>query len=130
MQKCHVQRYLYSVFRNTIVDSLAIILSLVQLNNEFKDRAKLIMEHWNSPKRISLVDGHYVACDPADDDVRTLGETYSKELMFQEFESYRARDELLNFGFIYFDTKFVFSYGEFFECHFVLFSHEGHQYMI
>ena len=90
---------LFSISEYHSRQSLAIILSLVQLNNEFRDRAKLIMEHWNSPKRISLVDGHYVACDPADDDVRTLGETYSKELMFQEFESYRARDELLNFGF-------------------------------
>jgi len=44
---------------------------------------------------ISLVDGHFVACDPAEDDVRTLGESISKEMLFQEFESRRARDELL-----------------------------------
>ena len=52
-------------------------------------------------KRISLIGGHFVACDPAEDDVRTLGESFSKELTFQEFESFRAKDELFYFGFQY-----------------------------
>ena len=90
---------LFSISEYHSRQALAIILSLVQLNDEFRERSKLIMENWNSPVRISLVDGHYVTSDPAVDDDRTLGDSFSKDMIFKEFEYFRARDELFHFGF-------------------------------
>ena len=78
--------------------SLAVLLAIDQMNEEFRERSKLIMENWDLPKSINLVDGQWVASDISEPSVSTLGESFTKDKMFKEFQSFRARDELTRFG--------------------------------
>merc|ERR1712082_189082 len=57
--------------------ALAAILAVDQLNNELKERVRVITDNWDLNKRIAVVDGHYTAVDAPHDDLVTLGDSYS-----------------------------------------------------
>ena len=79
--------------------ALAALLAVDQLNNELKERVRVITDNWDLNKRIAVVDGHYTAVDAPHDDLVTLGDSYTKESMFNELMQMRTGYELNYFGF-------------------------------
>ena len=79
--------------------ALAALLAVDQLNNELKERVRVITDNWDLKKRIEVVDDHYTAVDAPQHDDATLGDTYTKEAMFNELMQMRTGYELNHFGF-------------------------------